>query len=74
MRTETRELYCYVTGTEPFRSHITKVKDDIKKLRGLVADAAGTYHNDYCTLGTECFNKGDIEIVTSELYLKGVME
>ena len=70
MTTETRELYCYVTGTEPFRSHISKVKGEIKKLRALVADAAGTYHAEHCTPGTECFDKGDIEVVTGELYLK----
>ena len=51
MRVESRELYCYTTGTEPFKSRYENLSTEMISLfiatRGLVKDAIGQYGKDY---------------------------
>lgn len=51
MNAETRELYCYITGTEPFKSRYENLSTEMISLsiatRGLVKDAIGQYGKDY---------------------------
>lgn len=51
MNAETRELYCYTTGTEPFKSRYENLSTEMISLsittRGLVKDAIGQYGKDY---------------------------
>ena len=51
MKTETRELYCYTTRTEPFKSRYEKLSTKMASLiiavRVLVKDAIGQYGKDY---------------------------
>ena len=66
MRTETRELYCYTTGTEPFKSRYENLSTEMISLtiatRGLVKDAIGQYGKDYGNgNGFEIFSEDDFE-------------
>ena len=68
MTIEARELYWFTTSTEPFASKAKEVAKDLMKLKGLVADAAGTYNVWYGTKGFPCFSKADMETVVTELF------
>ena len=64
MDTETRELYCYTTGTEPFKSRYENLSTEMISLsiatRGLVKDAICQYGKDYGNgNGFEIFSKED---------------
>lgn len=66
MNTETRELYCYTTGTEPFKSRYENLSTEMISLsiaiRGLVKDAIGQYGKDYGNgNGFEIFSKEDFK-------------
>lgn len=66
MKTETRELYCYTTGTEPFKSRYENLSTEMISLtiatRGLVKDAIGQYGKDYGNgNGFEIFSEDDFE-------------
>ena len=66
MKTETRELYCYTTGTEPFKSRYENLSTERISLpiatRGLVKDAIGQYGKDYGNgNGFEIFSEDDFE-------------
>lgn len=51
MKAETRELYCFTTGIEPFKSRYENLSTEMVSLtiatRGLVKDAIGQYGKDY---------------------------
>lgn len=64
MKTETRELYCYTTGTEPFKTRYENLSTKMASLtiatRGLVKDAIGQYSKDYGNgNGFEIFSEED---------------
>ena len=64
MNAETRELYCYTTGTEPFKSRFENLSTEMISLsiatRGLVKDAIGQYGKDYGNgNGFEIFSEED---------------
>ena len=64
MNAETRELYCYTTGTEPFKSRYENLSTEMISLsiatRGLVKDAICQYGKDYGNgNGFEIFSKED---------------
>ena len=66
MKTETRELYCYTTGTEPFKSRYENLSTEMVSLsiatRKLVKDAIGQYGKDYGNgNGFEIFSEDDFE-------------
>ena len=63
MKTETKELYCYTTGTEPFKSRFERLSTEMASLtiatRRLVKDAIAQYGKDYG-------NKNGFEIFSDE--------
>ena len=66
MKTETRELYCYTTGTEPFKTRYESLSTEMASLtiatRGLVKDAIGQYGKDYGNgNGFEIFSEEDFK-------------
>lgn len=66
MNTETRELYCYTTGTEPFKSRYENLSTEMISLpiatRHLVKDAICQYGKDYGNgNGFEIFSENDFE-------------
>ena len=66
MKTETRELYCYTTGTDPFKTRYEKLSTEMASLaiatRGLVKDAIGQYGKDYGNgNGFEIFSDEDFK-------------
>ena len=66
MKAETRELYCYTTGTEPFKTRYENLSTEMISLtiatRGLVKDAIGQYGKDYGNgNGFEIFSEDDFE-------------
>lgn len=66
MKTESRELYCYTTGTEPFKSRYENLSTKMISLtiatRGLVKDAIGQYGKDYGNgNGFEIFSEDDFK-------------
>ena len=71
MKTETRELYCYTTGTEPFKSRYENLSTEMVSLsiaiRGLVKDAIGQYGKDYG-------NGNGFEIFSAEDFMECVYE
>ena len=63
---ESRELYCYTTGTEPFKSRYENLSTEMVSLtiatRGLVKDAIGQYGKDYGNgNGFEIFSEDDFK-------------
>lgn len=67
MTTEARELYCYVTGTEPFAT-IIKGADRLKTVVEIVSLAAWQYCKAYCAEGEKCFSDKDIDNVSVQIY------
>ena len=70
MREETRELYCYITGVEPFGTRYQKLSTEMVSLtiaiRKLVKDAIGQYGKDYGDRGRfsdgfKIFSEDDFE-------------
>jgi hypothetical protein len=66
MNAETKELYCYTTGTEPFKSRYENLSTKMVSLtiatRGLVKDAIGQYGKDYGNgNGFEIFSEDDFK-------------
>ena len=66
MKTETRELYCYTTGTEPFKSRYENLSTEMVSLtiatRVLVKDAIHQYGYDYGNgNGLEIFSVEDFK-------------
>lgn len=70
MKTETRELYCYTTGTEPFKTRYENLSTEMVSLyiatRGLIKDAIGQYGKDYGDRGRfsdgfKIFSQDDFE-------------
>lgn len=66
MNAETRELYCYTIGTEPFKSRYENLSTEMVSLtiatRGLVKDAIGQYGKDYGNgNGFEIFSEEDFK-------------
>ena len=66
MKTETRELYCYTTGTEPFKSRYENLSTEMISVsiatRGLVKDAIVQYGKDYGNgNGFEIFGSEDFK-------------
>lgn len=66
MNAETRELYCYTTGTEPFKSRYENLSTEMTSVsiatRGLVKDAIGQYGKDYGNgNGFEIFSEDDFK-------------
>ena len=66
MTIEARELYCYTTGTEPFKSRYENLSTKMASLtiatRGLVKDAICQYGKDYGNgNGFEIFSKEDFK-------------
>lgn len=74
MTTEARELYCYVTGTEPFMTQINNVNMNsvapLITIRQIVRKAIEKYHKDYCTPGDECFSHEDFIKVSDKIYFE----
>ena len=68
---ESRELYCYATGTEPFKSRYENLSTEMVSLsiatRGLVKDAIGQYGKDYG-------NGNGFEIFSAEDFMECVYE
>ena len=72
MTTEARELYCYVTGSEPF-ANVMKHVDNPKLIREIVDIASWKYGKDFCTNGESCFSDEDIvEVCTCIYQEKGI--
>ena len=72
MQTETRELYCYITGTEPFKSRYENLSTEMASvtiaIRGLVKDAIGQYGKDYGNgNGFEIFSDEDFKNCVNEI-------
>ena len=70
MTTEARELYCYVTGTEPFATRIEVAKTKVSPLiaiRQIVQDAICKYIEDYCTNGENPFTLEDYGEVANKI-------
>ena len=76
MKTETRELYCYTTGTEPFKSRYENLSTEMTSLtiatRKLVKDAIGQYGKDYGDRGRfsdgfRIFSSDDFENCVSKI-------
>lgn len=67
MTTEARELYCYVTGSEPF-STVIKGADRLKTVVEIVNLAAWNYCKAYCSEGESCFSDEDIDNVSIQIY------
>jgi len=67
MTIEERELYCYVTGSEPFAS-VIKSGNRLKTIIEIVTVAAAQYCKTYCTEGEECFSDKDIDNVSVQIY------
>ena len=66
MKTEARELYCYTTGTEPFKSRYENLSTEMVSLtiatRVLVKDAIHQYGNEYGNgNGLEIFSVEDFK-------------
>lgn len=66
MNTETRELYCYTTGTVPFKSRYEKLSTKMVSLiiatKVLVKDAIHQYGNEYGNgNGLEIFSVEDFK-------------
>ena len=66
MKTEARELYCYITRVEPFKSRYENLSTEMVSLtiatRGLVKDAIGQYGKDYSNgNGFEIFDEEDFK-------------
>ena len=63
---ESRERYCYTTGTEPFKSRYENLSTEMISVsiatRGLVKDAIGQYGKDYGNgNGFEIFSEDDFK-------------
>ena len=72
MNAETRELYCYTTGTEPFKSRFENLSTEMISLsiatRGLVKDAIGQYGKDYGNgNGFEIFSVEDFRACVAKI-------
>jgi hypothetical protein len=72
MKTETRELYCYTTGTEPFKSRYENLSTKMISVgiatRGLVKDAICQYGKDYGNgNGFEIFSEEDFKNCVDEI-------
>ena len=74
MTTEARELYCYVTGTNPFMNEIENIDVEsvgsIITISNVVQRAVNKYYKDYCSSGDECFSKKDIRDVVNKIYVE----
>ena len=74
MTIEERELYCYVTCTEPFMTQINNVSmscvSPLIAIRKIVKKAIEKYHKDYCTSGDECFSHEDFIKVSDKIYFE----
>ena len=74
MTIEARELYCYVTVTEPFVTQINNVNmnsvSPLITIRKIVKKAIEKYHRDYCTSGDECFSHEDFIKVSDKIYFE----
>ena len=67
---EARELYCFVTGTQPFAGSIRNA-NGLKQIKNVVVDAAGTYQEWYGSKGSQIFTTENIDDVTVEIYQEG---
>lgn len=70
MTIEARELYCFVTGTQPFAGAIRNA-NGLRQIHAVVADAAGTYQEWHGTKGSQIFTTENIDDVTVEIYQEG---
>ena len=67
---EARELYCFITGTQPFAGAIRNAKG-LKQIHAVVADAAGTYNSWYGSKGSQTFTATDIDDAVVTIYEEG---
>ncbi len=72
MKAESRELYCYTTGTEPFKSRYENLSTKMVSLtiatRVLVKDAIVQYGKDYGNgNGFEIFSDEDFKNCVNEI-------
>lgn len=67
MTIEEKELYNYVTGTEPFASLIKNV-NRLSQILSIVRSASDIYAMDFCTNNETCFTQQNKDNVAVEIY------